>query len=399
MKTFILMWRPAISSFTRERYEDFMYDFYCDAAMNWSVWEHDKAKRGDRFFMVKVGEDETGVVASGHFISEPYRGEDWSGKGRETYYMDIYIDHIFNPWQTLILSNDVLKEQIPDFDWSGGHSGRLLSVPDSQKLEQLWSKFLESRPDEIYSDDENLARERKPFTDVLELQNAERNPLIASLRGDLDTIKSIAKEHDLKDYKIYNFGADQDFPIWAIPKSLLYIIGNPEEWKSPYDEIVIPLKLRLEALINWWKDEMGVDADKDVDYQQFADYFFSSEMDDTPEDILLEDDIDALVKLVGCQMIDVDLYCAASRFDYAEVERLLKAGANQHAKLFDVEDIVARISTEASYLDTQWNHRWFAAIAEDGKINDVPSFMDELVGYAAHEKMFALLKKYDVEKA
>ena len=35
--------------------ERMMVDYF-----NWSVWEHEKAKCGDRFFLVRVGEGKTG---------------------------------------------------------------------------------------------------------------------------------------------------------------------------------------------------------------------------------------------------------------------------------------------------------------------------------------------------
>ncbi len=35
--------------------ERMMVDYF-----NWSVWEHEKAKCGDRFFLVRVGEGKSG---------------------------------------------------------------------------------------------------------------------------------------------------------------------------------------------------------------------------------------------------------------------------------------------------------------------------------------------------
>ena len=43
----------------------------------------------DEFFMVRVGEGNTGLFAAGRFTSEPFKDEDWSGKGREVYYMQM----------------------------------------------------------------------------------------------------------------------------------------------------------------------------------------------------------------------------------------------------------------------------------------------------------------------
>ena len=71
MKTFILFWNPEISSYTIERLrEDLEVEQHVS---NWSVWEHKKAHKGDRFFMVRCGEGKTGICMSGFFSSEPYQ--------------------------------------------------------------------------------------------------------------------------------------------------------------------------------------------------------------------------------------------------------------------------------------------------------------------------------------
>ena len=141
MKTFILFWNPGISSYTIERLREDL-----DArehVSNWSVWEHKKAHKGDRFFMVRCGEGKTGICMSGFFSSEPYQDEDWSGKGREVYYMDLRADIVIDPDILPILPTEILSQKIPSFDWSGGHSGRLLLAPKAKKLEKLWKDFLE----------------------------------------------------------------------------------------------------------------------------------------------------------------------------------------------------------------------------------------------------------------
>ena len=70
MNTFLLLWNPAISSYTIDRCEE-EFDFkeatlgdfiddeqYFPWDLNWSVWEWDKARKGDRFFMLRVGENQ-----------------------------------------------------------------------------------------------------------------------------------------------------------------------------------------------------------------------------------------------------------------------------------------------------------------------------------------------------
>lgn len=142
MKTYILFWNPAISSYKLENFQEEMEELG-DAYMNWSVWEYENASAGDRFFMVRCGEGNTGICMSGYFSSDPYQDEDWSGRGRVTYYMDLDADVMIHPDYRPILKTETLLKEIPEFDWKGGHSGRVIDATLAEKLEILWKKFLD----------------------------------------------------------------------------------------------------------------------------------------------------------------------------------------------------------------------------------------------------------------
>lgn len=150
MKTFILFWNPSISSY---KFEDLQRELEemseCYNNMNWSVWEYDKAHAGDRFFMVRCGDGNTGICMSGYFASEPYKDEDWSGRGRVTYYMDLEPDVMIHPEYLPILSTRELMSEIPTFDWTGGHSGRLLDDVFAEKLESLWKSFVKKNDEKF----------------------------------------------------------------------------------------------------------------------------------------------------------------------------------------------------------------------------------------------------------
>lgn len=146
--TIILMWNPAISSMTLDSHCQSIPNMLTDY-FNWSVWEHDKARCGDRFFLVRVGQGNTGVVMSGVFDSNPYELDDWSGRGRRVFYMDMLPNTIFDPDKAPILTTEELQKAIPTFDWSGGHSGRILPQHDAKKLETMWQAFLEEHDADI----------------------------------------------------------------------------------------------------------------------------------------------------------------------------------------------------------------------------------------------------------
>ena len=166
-RTFILMWNPAISSITIHNHIDSIAHID-DWDFNWSIYEWEKAHKGDRFYMVRVGEGNTGIVMSGIFISEPYTDRDWNRlrKSRQIYYMDMQPNFIVNPEIMPIVTTAQLQEAIPDFEWTKGHSGVLLSEQQARMLEELFADYLHSMADR--EDGENLSILDDPTLIVLD---------------------------------------------------------------------------------------------------------------------------------------------------------------------------------------------------------------------------------------
>ena len=49
---------------------------------------------------------------------------------------------MIHPDRCPLLTSEVLAAEIPDFEWSGGHSGRILTDEQGYKLDELLSKYL-----------------------------------------------------------------------------------------------------------------------------------------------------------------------------------------------------------------------------------------------------------------
>ena len=124
---------------------------------NWSVYEWERAKMGDRFYMIRVGEGNTGVVMSGIFTSQPYASQDWNPNrnSRKIYYMDMKPNFIVNPEAQAIITTEQLQDAIPDFEWRKGHSGQLLSSEQAKKLEELFADYIQKMLD--VDDETNVA--------------------------------------------------------------------------------------------------------------------------------------------------------------------------------------------------------------------------------------------------
>ena len=141
MNTFIMMWNPGISNWKMKDFELALCRFD-EISFNWAIFDYKKAKIGDRFFLVRCGEGDTGIVMSGFISSNPHKGEDWSGKGRDGYYVDLNVCTMIHPDNEEILTTEILEDAIPEFEWNGGHSGRLLDKMSAGKLEFMWRAYL-----------------------------------------------------------------------------------------------------------------------------------------------------------------------------------------------------------------------------------------------------------------
>ncbi len=254
MKTFILMWNPAISNFKRKDFEQIIPYEYC---LSWSIWDYKEVERNDLFYMVKVGEGSTGIVLAGHIIDKAHMGEDWSGRGREVYYADLNIEFM-SDFDSPFISTEFLTKEIPGFDWTGGHSGRLLLDNMAERLEVLfdkrisrkrptseyaklslkekeeyWLKALERKAnDEIMTkeqwdyeyqvrvlyEDENICLEKSYVNEFL-ITNAKTDDGIETGFGALIEFVDLGKDLKLKGYEgktIVDYMREREFPLTFI---------------------------------------------------------------------------------------------------------------------------------------------------------------------------------------
>ena len=150
-KTIILMWNPHFSSYKMEQFEDELHHLHqgMTTDYNWSIHEHDKAEDGDRFYVVRCGYGRAGIVMSGTLVGEPYCGEDWAGRGRKIYYMDMQPDYYVHTDKVpTYVSTEYLLRELPGFDWTGGKAGRVLPEALATKLEDIWARYTKKLHDE-----------------------------------------------------------------------------------------------------------------------------------------------------------------------------------------------------------------------------------------------------------
>lgn len=140
-KKYLMRWNPSISSFTEKDYEECVDDMVHGMfRTNWSIHEWEEARRGDIFYMMRVGDDKAGIVFNGQFISDPYPGDDWAESTKRRMYVDMVCNNPAEPGKDPIISLEDLQKAIPAFDWPKGHSGVLLPDVIADELIELLDK-------------------------------------------------------------------------------------------------------------------------------------------------------------------------------------------------------------------------------------------------------------------
>ena len=151
--TVVLMWNPAISSVTMEDYVEWFEGFcsFDENIFNWSVWDYTHVGFGDRFVLVRVGDDEHGgIVMDGMVSSDCYEDKDWAGTARRRHCVEMVTMKACNPERCApYVTRAQLEEAIPDFVWSGGHSGQVLTASQAEALDALLRRASEEEKSEL----------------------------------------------------------------------------------------------------------------------------------------------------------------------------------------------------------------------------------------------------------
>ena len=85
--------------------------------------------------------------------------------------------------------------------------------------------------------------------------------------------------------------------------------------------------------------------------------------------------------------MDIDLFCYAEKFDFKNVERLIKEGADPHTEFPDELNCIHRIGAECAFLETELHSAMFNKDYHFNPEEDIAN----LIGLSAHEKMYCLL--------
>ena len=110
---------------------------------SWSTGVNTSIKEGDRIFLIRLGKEPRGIIASGYAATNVFRSPHWelhrALKGDISKHVYVEFDKIVRP-QESPLPISVLKEIAPTYKWSSQSSG--ISIPDNiaKELERIWNE-------------------------------------------------------------------------------------------------------------------------------------------------------------------------------------------------------------------------------------------------------------------
>lgn len=141
MRTFLLSWNPtqwpwdylhdSIAKVTGQGYFD----------DHWSCGNRRDIDIGDRFYLIRLGSDPRGIVASGYVTSSAYDDPHWdkqrAANGDTSIYVKIRFDAIAE--QPVIPIAELDQAPLNTFHWHTQSSGILIPNDIADAIEQLWA--------------------------------------------------------------------------------------------------------------------------------------------------------------------------------------------------------------------------------------------------------------------
>lgn len=184
-------------------------------------------------------------------------------------------------------------------------------------------------------------------------------------------------------------------PVQWITQCWEIVLENPNEWKSEYIEVVTQQKEKNLRIKNLFTERLGVSF-QPIDFYKTDFGFFREERGETFEYFYL--DTKANMSAKGYKEIDLDLYLAVNKFDFEEVEKLLRLGGNPNLDVENGEyNCIDRIRVECCFLEIQLEDIIMGR--QQRNLMDVDSRdLVDLIGLAAHETMYNLLSKYQMKE-
>lgn len=112
---------------------------------SWSCGNRKNIEVGNRVFVIKLGTEERGIIASGWVYNGWYQDVSWDEEkvksGRLANYIDVDFDIILNPKKNILRYEELQKGKLGKMEWSNQSSGIIIPSDIAIELEKIWGSY------------------------------------------------------------------------------------------------------------------------------------------------------------------------------------------------------------------------------------------------------------------
>ncbi|HLS71399.1 MAG TPA: hypothetical protein VK027_07040 [Chitinophagaceae bacterium] len=217
-------------------------------------------------------------------------------------------------------------------------------------------------------------------------------PQIKKVKSNKPNVFYQSNSYPLHDGKIFNLANLTLFN---------YAIWRTKDWKEDFIPFAKKREVETKKVLEFWHSENLLnETPSTFNYNEYWNYFYSEDPEE--KDFTNGEPNDFFVNK-GIKEIDVMLYNRAECFDFKAVRNLMKRGANPNVDFYEEDyqqdTIMNRISIESANLSTQVIPLFISFEKLKYNQNFKLKFMfSDLIGYAAHEEMYKILKTTQPDK-
>lgn len=133
MTSYLLTWNPKLFSLEEEG----RLKYKAGDEIRWSC-SSKKPQEGDRVYLIRIGEEPRGIVASGIVTQPVFSDSDWKDPEKQRSYIKFRIEDLRIACNEGSLPMLLLERQFSEQQWSPLSSGIAISSDYTTKLESLW---------------------------------------------------------------------------------------------------------------------------------------------------------------------------------------------------------------------------------------------------------------------
>jgi len=136
-RAILLTWNPEKYNKGGSGTQDFSSGLHAGARERWNC-NTTKANIGDRVYLIRLGIEPRGIVASGAITKEPFVDEDWADANKQRRYIEFQVDDVRESCVDGLLPMALLTAALPTQHWSTQTSGISIGEDMLPTLERLW---------------------------------------------------------------------------------------------------------------------------------------------------------------------------------------------------------------------------------------------------------------------